>query len=331
MKTQNFNVVTGESVERILYSNIFEVYDIIKNTYAEHEKKNTVNPNSFFLRFPDEEATRIIALPAALNFSPKIAGIKWIGSNPKNIEEGKERASAVIILNDYKTKYPLACIEGAIISKVRTACSAVLAAEYLNKNGKDIKKIGFVGCGPISTGILQIFRLMEWDIKEILLFDIDAKRAENFVKDNNIPETIASSVPSYESLIRNSDIVIFGTSAIKPYIHNADLFSHNPIVLHISLRDIGTDIISKAQNFTDDIEHVLNANTSLDLLYRSCGHSNFIHGTLPALINKKISANYNSLRIFSPMGLGVLDLALARYVFQKAIETKSNIVIENFF
>jgi len=201
MKTQNFNVVTGESVERILYSNIFEVYDIIKNTYAEHEKKNTVNPNSFFLRFPDEEATRIIALPAALNFSPKIAGIKWIGSNPKNIEEGKERASAVIILNDYKTKYPLACIEGAIISKVRTACSAVLAAEYLNKNGKDIKKIGFVGCGPISTGILQIFRLMEWDIKEILLFDIDAKRAENFVKDNNIPETIASSVPSYESLL----------------------------------------------------------------------------------------------------------------------------------
>lgn len=102
-------------------------------------------------------------------------------------------------------------------------------------------------------------------------------------------------------------------------------------MLHISLRDIGTDIISKAQNFTDDIEHVLNANTSLDLLYRSCGHSNFIHGTLPALINKKISANYNSLRIFSPMGLGVLDLALARYVFQKAIETKSNIVIENFF
>lgn len=330
MKEQNFSVITAESVANILYEDISTVYNIIKDTYVEHDNKNTVNPNSFFLRFPDDESSRIIALLSALKFEPRVAGIKWIGSNPKNIKNGKERASAVIILNDYETKYPFACIEGSIISKVRTACSAVLAAEYLCKNKKDIKRFGFIGCGPICTSILQIFQSMQWDLEDILLFDVDKQRAENLIRENNIQSKI-TIVSSYELLIKNADIIIFGTSVIKPYINDISLFKHNPVVLHVSLRDLGLDVIAGANNFVDDVEHVLNANTSLDLLYKDRGNASFIHGTLGTLISKKIQVNYNTIRVFSPMGLGVLDIALARFVFEKSIEAKSNILIKNFF
>lgn len=330
MKEQNFSVITAESVASILYNDISTVYSIIKDTYVEHDNKNTVNPNSFFLRFPDDESSRIIGLPAALLFEPRVAGIKWIGSNSKNIKNGKERASAVIILNDYETKYPFACIEGSIISKVRTACSAVLAAEYLCKNKKDIKKFGFIGCGPICASILQIFRSMQWDLEEILLFDVDKQRSKSFIRENNIQSKI-NRVSSYELLIKNADIIVFGTSAIKPYINDVSLFKHNPIVLHVSLRDLGLDVIAEANNFVDDATHVLNANTSLDLLYKHCGNASFIHGTLGTLISKQIQVNYDTTRVFSPMGLGVLDLALARFAFEKSLEAKSNILIENFF
>ena len=43
MKERNFNVITAESVATILYNNISDVYNIVKDTYVEHDKKNTVN------------------------------------------------------------------------------------------------------------------------------------------------------------------------------------------------------------------------------------------------------------------------------------------------
>src|SRR6266851_1386641 len=41
------------------------------------------------------------------------------------------RASAVLILNDATTGYPLACIEASLIRATRTATSAALAAEHI--------------------------------------------------------------------------------------------------------------------------------------------------------------------------------------------------------
>ena len=127
---QNFSVITAKSVEGIINNNHQAVYDIIKDTYIAHHNKDTVNPPSYFIWYPDKPLSRIIALPALIANKDKIAGIKWISSNPENINNGLNRASAVIILNDYETGYPLACIEGSLISAVRTAYSAVLVTDH---------------------------------------------------------------------------------------------------------------------------------------------------------------------------------------------------------
>ncbi len=328
MIQNNFHIITADVITKILLDHVNDLCDIIKNTYIAHANGYTVNPTSFFLRFPDDETTRIIALPAVLNREQKIAGIKWIGSNPKNIQYGIERASATIILNDYETKYPLACLEGSVISKMRTSASAVIAAEYLSKEKS--KNLGIVGCGPISSGILDILKIRSFEFEKIYIFDKDAKRAYSFM-DYHCNGTEIVIAKSYEELIRNSDLIIFSTSSISPYIHNIEFFDHKPLVLHISLRDLGCTIIENSDNFVDDIEHVLNANTSLDLVFRKLANKDFINGTLADVINNKVQVNYSKTRIFSPMGLGVLDLALAYFVFDIAVTTRSTITIKNFF
>ena len=61
-----------------------------------------------------------------------MAGIKWIGSKHDNPSaRGIPRASAVIVLNDPETHFPVAIMEGGEISGMRTAGVTVLACEYL--------------------------------------------------------------------------------------------------------------------------------------------------------------------------------------------------------
>jgi ornithine cyclodeaminase len=58
---------------------------------------------------------------------------------------------------------------------------------------------------------------------------------------------------------RSCDLIVFATVAAKPHIHARDWFTHNPLVLHISLRDLSPEIILNSYNVVDDIEHCLKA------------------------------------------------------------------------
>jgi N-[(2S)-2-amino-2-carboxyethyl]-L-glutamate dehydrogenase len=50
--------------------------DELRRTYLSHEAGDSVNPDSYFLRFPDKPESRIIALPAYLGAGHGMAGIK---------------------------------------------------------------------------------------------------------------------------------------------------------------------------------------------------------------------------------------------------------------
>jgi N-[(2S)-2-amino-2-carboxyethyl]-L-glutamate dehydrogenase len=90
------------------------------------------------------------------------------------------------------------------------------------------------------------------------------------------------------------------------------LFAHNPIVLNISLRDLGTDAILGSYNVVDDIEHVLNADTSPHLTEQRVGHRALIHATIPQLLAGERRPGTDRPVVVSPFGLGVLDLAVGQ-------------------
>src|SRR6266849_8568489 len=125
------SIINGKTVFDIIRAHRTDCIDIVQNAYLAHAHGQSVNPDSYFLRFPDKPDCRIIALPAFLGDGFGVAGLKWIASYPGNVQRGFPRASAVLVLNDYETGYPFAILESSIISAARTAGSAVLAADWL--------------------------------------------------------------------------------------------------------------------------------------------------------------------------------------------------------
>ncbi|MCW2917385.1 MAG: ornithine cyclodeaminase/mu-crystallin [Actinomycetia bacterium] len=329
----SFAVISGAQVHQAVTGREKQVTNMIEAAYRLHGEGATVNPDSYFLRFPDRPSSRIIALPASVKGEVDVHGIKWISSFPENVAAGIPRASAVLILNDTETGYPFACLESSIISAARTAASAALAAVKLSEQraGRPTR-VGFIGVGIIARYIHTYLVGNGFEFERLGIHDLSADHAEGF--QNYLERTEKSQVTIYdrpEDLIRSSDLIVFATVAGEPHVQDPAWFDHNPLVLHVSLRDLSPEIILGSYNIVDDVEHCLKANTSPHLAEQQVGHRDFVAGTLYDVMTGVTTPPADRPVIFSPFGLGVLDLAVAKYVYDQVTATGDLHTVPGFF
>lgn len=325
-----FSVVTGTAARDIIGRNRPQIVQEVKQTYLVHEAGDSVNPDSYFLRFPQKPDSRIIALPAYLGGEHNVAGIKWISSFPANIEDGIPRASAALLLNDFATGYPFAVLEASQISAARTAASAVLAAETL-VGRKAAAKLLVVGAGIIARNILEFFAAQEWTIGEIVVHDREEKYAQALADHATGAGFHASTTADLLPAVQSADLVVLATTAAAPYIVDPEAFHAGQVILNISLRDIGPELIVESYNVLDDVDHCMKADTSPHLAEQKYGNRDFVTGTIAQVINGGVSVGRDKPVIFSPFGLGILDLAVGALVYRIAQESGQAVEIEDFF
>jgi N-[(2S)-2-amino-2-carboxyethyl]-L-glutamate dehydrogenase len=328
-----FAVISGGQVQQALRGREKEIVELVEDTYRLHSAGDSVNPPSYFLRFPDRPSSRIIALPASIGGGVRVDGLKWISSFPGNVAAGLPRASAVLILNDHDTGYPFACLEASIISATRTAAMAASAADWLSRGRPRPVRVGFFGTGLIARYIHTFLAGTGWSFDEIGVHDTAPESAEGFRgylqrQGGGEPVTVH---PSAEALIRSSDLVVFATIAGQPHVSELSWFDHNPLVLHVSLRDLAPEILLASTNILDDVEHCLKASTSPHLAEQSTGNRDFVHGTLDDVMAGRVTPPAGRPTVFSPFGLGVLDLAVGKYVHDEVTRAGELHVIDDFF
>jgi 2,3-diaminopropionate biosynthesis protein SbnB len=340
-----FAVIPGVQVGRVLAGREQQIVELVEATYRWHGAGDSVNPPSYFLRFPDRPSARIIALPASIGGPLRVDGLKWISSFPENVAAGIPRASAVLILNDHDTGYPFACLESSIISATRTAASAALAADWLSRgrgyqaaggSGRPAR-IGFFGAGLIARYIHTFLAATGWTFDEIGVHDLSAGSAAGFrgyLEQSGREAGPAGRITVHdraEDLIRSSDLIVFATIAGQPHVTELSWFEHNPLVLHVSLRDLAPEILLASANVVDDIEHCLKASTSPHLAEQLTGNRDFLLGTLDDVMAGRVTPPAGRPLVFSPFGLGVLDLAVGKYVYDEVARSGELNVIDDFF
>jgi ornithine cyclodeaminase len=326
-------LLRGGEVRRLLAGRERQVMDAVARAYVAHGAGDSALPHSTFLRFPHDERARIIALPAYVGGGLHVAGMKWIASFPRNLDAGMERASATIVLNSADTGRPGAILEASIISARRTAASAALAAAKMHA-GLDATVAGIVGCGPISLEMVRFLRVAFPEMRSLVLHDLSRERAEHFaavlaVEVGDFDVTYAGSA---DEVLASAPLVAFGTTAGKPYVASLPADGPRPqTILHVSLRDLAPEIILASDNVVDDADHVCRAATSLHLAEEMTGGRGFIRCSLADVLEGRAPARRDGgVAIFSPFGLGVLDMAVAQLVYELAVDEGQGTVFGGF-
>ncbi|HYW08685.1 MAG TPA: 2,3-diaminopropionate biosynthesis protein SbnB [Longimicrobium sp.] len=324
----------GEEVRALLDGREHEVIDAVERAYRAHAAGASSLPHSVFLRFPHHPGSRIIALPAYVGGGLDVAGLKWIASFPHNLEAGIERASATLILNSVETGRPHAIMEASVVSARRTAASAALAARHLHA-GHDASRLGVVGCGPISLEVVRFVRAALPELRELVLFDLAPERVERFaaVARREVGPLEVTRAASTDEVLESAELVAFATTAPAPYVRRLPPASRARTILHVSLRDLAPEILLAADNVVDDVDHVCRASTSPHLAEQAAGNRDFIRCTLADVFDGRAPARVGDGRvsIFSPFGLGVLDLAVAQLVYARGMEDGVGTRLHGFF
>ena len=327
------SIINGKTVSDVIRADPEKCIEVVRAAYLAHANGWSVNPDSYFLRFSDKPDCRIIALPAYLGDGFHVAGLKWIASFPGNVQRGFPRASAVLVLNRHDTGYPFAILESSIISAARTAASAILAAYWLSGRSRRAHSLGIVGTGFIARYVYEFLIDTGWAIEEVRLYDrlpLESEKFRNTACRLERHRTI-TIVPDVAQLVRACDLIVFTTVASTPHITDVALFDHSPLVLHISLRDLAPEILLRSQNVVDDVEHVMKANTSPHLAEQQTGSRSFVTGTLADIMLERRSVDRSRPIIFSPFGMGILDLAVGKWVYDQAVAAGQDLRLSDFF
>jgi ornithine cyclodeaminase len=242
------------------------------------------------------------------------------------------RASAVLILNELESGRPEAILEGSLISARRTAASAALAARALLA-GREPGRVGLIGNGLINFEVARFLHALV-GARSFLLHDLDAARAARVAAalGRVLGDVEAAVAAGAEEVLASSPLVSLATTAIRPHIQELSACPAGAVILHISLRDLAPEAILACDNVVDDVDHVCRAQTSVHLAEQVTGGRSFIRCTLADILSGREPARRpdGAPTVFSPFGLGVLDVAVGKLVLDRARATGRGTRIASF-
>ena len=165
--------------------NMEQVVPLMEKVYGLHWRGETVLPSKGVIRWggveTEWEKGRINALPGWIGGDIRTGGIKWIAVSPEGVRApGMPKVAALVIINDPVTLYPVAIMDGVLLSAIRTGANMGAAALHLAK--EDTRTIAIVGGGFQGRTQLMALLVARPQTREIRIYDVNRAQAENFAR-----------------------------------------------------------------------------------------------------------------------------------------------------
>ena len=231
----------------------------------------------------------------------------------------------VIVLMDLERGTPLAILDSALITTLRTAAATAVAAKHLAL--AEAATITVIGCGTQGRASLEALRRVR-SIRKAYAFDVSGDAADRFAR-----EMDAQRVTDLDAAIADSDIVVTCTTARAPILDSHHLHpglfiaavgADNPEKQELApavLRDsrVVVDILEQAATM-GDLHHALDAGVVV---------REDVHGELGDVICGRVRGreDEHEVFVFDSTGTALQDVAVASLAYARALERGAGIDI----
>ncbi len=306
--------------------------ELAEKTFVEHGNDQVVMPAKITLDTGERSSWPAYggsynAMPAYIGSDVDISGIKWIWGFNDNVKKGIPYIGALIILNDSRTGEPLAIMDAAYITEIRTGASTGVAAKYLAK--KNSKSAAIIGAG--LQGRSNLVALKEaLDIKEFKIVDIRKEAAKKLAEEVSKKYGIdARAVDTNQEAVEGSDVIVTVTTANEPLVMKEWLTDGALVVCVGSYQELEDSIPLTADKLVVDSWAQNSHRGELRRLVADGKISeNNIYAEMGPIVVGKVPARENDKEMICAclIGMGSIDIAIGGYIFNSVKNEEGNSV-----
>ena len=295
-----------------------ETLDIVTKTLIAHGKGEYEMPAKVGVH-PHEEVF-YHAMPAYVP-SMKACGCKWIECYPQNpVKYNLPQTSSLLTLNEIMTGFPMGVMDGTWITAMRTPAVTVIAAGALHPNAETF---GMFGCGVQGIEHVRFIVKTLKKLKKIYIYDTRPEMMDVLIKE------VKGDV----------DVEIIKATGPKEVAENCEVMSSATIILLEPLADVKDEWISGGKTILPcDLNTYWDPKTQRRadkyIVDSADEHEYFASvGYFPEGMPKitaqtgevvagiaKGRESADELIVCSNIGMSVFDVAMAQFIFDKALE-----------
>ncbi len=255
-----------------------------------------------------------------------VAGIKVITLFPGNRERGEETHLGAVLLFDTDLGKPLAYLDAAAITAIRTAAVSAVATRALARPAAG--DLALLGAGVQARTHLAALRAVR-DVRRVRVWSRRPESAQRFAAAESARHGLpVEAVSSAAAAVAGADLVCTVTAARQPVLAGEWLApgAHVNAVgaCTPAARELDSAAVAGARLFVDRRESALHESGDFLLPLREGAIAeDHIAGELGEVLlgrvaGRQAAAAATEITLFKSLGLAVEDLAAALHVYRRA-------------
>lgn len=256
---------------------------------------------------PDGTTAALLLMPAWR--AGGFLGVKVVSVFPGNGVRGLPSVSASYLLCDGTTGEHLALIDGAEITRRRTAAASALAGSFLAR--EDARSLLIVGAGHVAGLMAAAYRVVR-PIERIMVWNIRPAGAVRLAA-----RLGAEAVTDLEAAVRQADIVSCATLSREPLVRGEWLRpgTHLDLIggFTPAMRETDDEAVRRARVFIDTDAALAEAGDLIDPIAGGVLRREDISGNLFSLCRGETVGRRDApeITLFKSVGSALEDLAAA--------------------
>jgi len=294
-----------------------DIIDAIEGAFAAYARDNVQMPAKSYIDLPQYDGD-FRSMPAYVEADDwEAAAVKWVNSHTENPNRHDlPTVMGTVVYSDPETAYPLALLDGTVLTRLRTGAAAAVATRHLAP--EDATTLGLVGAGIQSHTQLAAITQVR-DIEQVVLSDVNDDAIDAFREEYGAAYDIREgSIKAAASC----PVVSTTTPVREPIVESVGERTHiNAMGADAAgKQELSPDILRTAKIVIDDYEQCIHSGEINVPWGAGLLDDDDIHGELGDVVTGDVAGRTaaDGVTVFDSTGLAIQDVAAAHVVYERA-------------